>query len=84
MIIECGSVFNFSEFMNIIIFACRFMEQTSYFRVDFFKNIAENFEITPINFQVTNQHFLITPNFPNNDPPCRGCLLDAGAYLISF
>ena len=43
VIIECGSVFNFSEFMNIIIFACRFMEQTSYFRVDFFKNIAENF-----------------------------------------
>ena len=52
-------------------FTCRFMEQTRYFSIGFFKNKklfsnTKHHQITPNNFSITNQHFQITPGFSNN------------------
>ena len=55
------------------------MEQTSYFRVEFFKMSQKTFRLHQITLNnINNQHFQITTNFPNNHMHCRGRLLDRG------
>ena len=55
------------------------MEQTSYFRVKFFKMSQKTFRLHQITLNnIYNQHFQITTNFPNNHMHCRGRLLDIG------
>ena len=74
----------FRKLRNMIILACRFIEQTSYFRVNFFSNITKKL----LNNTKYHKYHLITFKRPTNTfkllqifrisiPHCMG-----GVYLI--